>query len=97
MSIGLGNIGIDIINEGVDDIIYGFECLIGNKQFTWQDLANKKMAFVIKIATSYTLKWIFKGFKSPFKKINTTNGPKDYFNIIKSTRPNILEKVNFLE
>ena len=32
--------------------------------------------------------------KNPLPKIDL---PKEYFNIIKSTRPNILEKVNFLE
>ena len=80
--IGLGNIGIDLMNEGLEDIKYGFECLVGEKQFSWKELGNRKMAFVIKVATSYTLKWIFKGFKNPFKKVELKKS-NEYFNLVK--------------
>ena len=80
--IGLGSLGIDLMNEGFEDIKYGFECLVGEKQFSWKELGNRKMAFVIKVATSYTLKWIFKGFKNPFKR-NDLKNSKDYFNLVK--------------
>ena len=80
--IGLGSIGIDLMNEGIEDIKYGFECLIGEKEFSWKELGNRKMAFVIKVITSYTLKWIFKGFKNPFKNADLKNST-DYFNLVK--------------
>ena len=70
------------MNEGIEDIKYGFECLIGEKEFSWKELGNRKMAFVIKVITSYTLKWIFKGFKNPFKNADLKNST-DYFNLVK--------------
>ena len=86
--IGLGNIGLKLINEGIEDIEYGFDCLLGNKQFNWKELGKRKMAFVIKIITSETLKWVFNGFKNPFNKIDLSgttksNGVKQYFNVVK--------------
>ena len=84
--IGLGNIGTKLISEGIEDIKYGFECLLGEKQFSWKELGRRKMVFIIKIITSETLKWVFSGFKNPFNKINLNAAPKDakkYFNVVK--------------
>ena len=86
--IGLGSIGIKLIREGIDDIEFGFDCLLGNKQFSWKELGRRKMVFIIKVITSETLKWIFSGFENPFKKIGKLKVPidtKEYFNVVKDT------------
>ena len=76
------------MREGIDDIEFGFDCLLGNKQFSWKELGRRKMVFIIKVITSETLKWIFSGFENPFKKIGKLKVPidtKEYFNVVKDT------------
>ena len=39
-----------LIKEGLSDIKYGFECLIGKKQFSWKTYGEKKKAFLVNLA-----------------------------------------------
>ena len=34
-----------LIKEGISDIIYGFECLIGEEHFSWKTYGEKKKHF----------------------------------------------------
>ena len=39
-----------LIREGFSDIKFGFECLIGKKQFSWKAYGEKKKAFLVNLA-----------------------------------------------
>ena len=41
-----------LIKEGLSDIKYGFNCLIGKEQFSWKTYGEKKKAFLINLAVN---------------------------------------------
>ena len=57
-----GLFGLDLIEEGYSDIKYGFECLIGNKEFSWSEVKKKKLNFLIKVAVNTAINLLTGGF-----------------------------------
>ena len=57
-----------LLQEGVNDIKYGINCLMGNNEFDWKELGKKKISFVINLAVNTALFFIRGKLKLPFIK-----------------------------
>ena len=62
-----------LIKEGISDIIYGFEYLIGEEHFSWKIYGEKKKAFLINLAINLVVSY-FTG-----NLISTTNNSDGNF------------------
>ena len=60
-----------LIKEGLSDIKYGFECLIGKKQFSWKTYGEKKKAFLVNLAINLVVGY-FTGSLTPVPKGDTS-------------------------
>ena len=46
-----------LIKEGLSDIKYGFDCLIGKEQFSWKSYGERKKAFLINLAVNLVVSY----------------------------------------
>ena len=70
MAIGAFEIGLGIIlsnyafinfglfEEGINDIMYGFDCILGKETFDWKDVGKRKVAFAIKLTVNVATYYI---------------------------------------
>lgn len=94
MIIGVFEIGIGIfltyymvndfgfIEEGLNDIKYGIDCLLGKEKFDWKEVGKRKLAFAIGLAVNATVGFIRCNLKIPFKKPQKVKNIKETFNKI---------------
>jgi len=94
MIIGIFEIGIGIlstyymfndfgfIDQGLTDIKYGIDCLLGKEKFDWKEVGKKKLAFAIGLAVNASVGFIRCNLKIPFKKPQNAKNIKETFNII---------------
>ena len=57
-----------LVEEGINDIQYGINCLIGKDEFDWKELGKKKLSFAINLAINTALSFIRGNLKLPFIK-----------------------------
>lgn len=65
----LGNY-FGLMSEGINDIKYGIECLLTDKSFSWEEVGNRKLAFLMNLAVNLTVSFITQGFKIKINKPN---------------------------
>ena len=63
--IGLGiilsnyaSINFGLVEEGINDIMYGFDCILGKETFDWKDVGKRKVAFAIKLIVNVATYYI---------------------------------------
>ena len=68
-----------LIKEGLSDIKYGFDCLIGKEQFSWKTYGEKKKAFLINLAVNLAVSYFTGGLASSVNdaKDNVKDNVKD--------------------
>ena len=64
-----------LIKEGLSDIKYGFDCLIGKEQFSWKTYGEKKKAFLINLAVNLVVSYFTGGLASSVN--DATDNVKD--------------------
>ena len=69
-----------LMKEGLEDIKYGIECLFGDKDFSWEDVGRRKLAFLINLAVSFAV-----GFITGQSKLQITQnkGKENFKDLIK--------------
>ena len=73
---------IGFIEEGLNDIKYGIDCLLGKEKFDWKEVGKKKLAFAIGLAVNATVGFIRCNLKVPFKKPQKVKNIKETFSKI---------------
>ena len=74
-----GFFGSEFIEAGYEDIKYGFECLVGKKEFSWSEFKTKKINFLINTAINIAIKLITAGIGGKLSKIKPKAGLKSIF------------------
>ena len=64
-------IDFGLVEEGIADMMYGFDCILGRETIDWKDIGKRKVAFGIKLAVNISTHYI-KGIL----KIPTNNNVK---------------------
>ena len=57
LKLTLGN-DFGLMKEGLADIKYGIDCLLGNKSFSWEEVGKRKLAYLINLAVSFAVGFI---------------------------------------
>ena len=94
MIIGVFEIGIGILltnymlndfgflEQGLTDIKYGIDCLLGKEKFDWKEVGKKKLAFAIGLAVNAAVGFIRCNLSIPFKKPQNVKNIKETFTTI---------------
>ena len=61
-------IDFGIYEEGIADIMYGFDCILGKETIDWKDVGKRKVAFGIKLAINISTHYIRGILKIPLNK-----------------------------
>lgn len=63
------------MKEGIEDIKYGINCLLEDKDFSWEEVGRRKLAFLINLAVSFAV-----GFITGQSNFKIDSGEKVSFN-----------------